>query len=130
TARDSPTWLLVRSGADPDRRRAFADLGATLIEVPGAAAGVELHAGLAALGAAGITRLLVEGGAKIAAALLRDGLVDRVAWFHAPSVMGADGWPAVQAFGIDRLDAMPRFVRRYSTTVGEDMLSEFVRQML
>ena len=53
----------------------------------------------------------MEGGAQVAAALLRAGLVDRIAWFHAPAVMGGDGWPAVQAFGIDRLDAMPRFVR-------------------
>ena len=41
--------------------------------------------------------------------------------------MGGDGWPAVQAFGIDRLDAMPRFVRRHATPLGDDMLTEFER---
>jgi len=35
--------------------------------------------------------VLVEGGAQLAAALLRAALVDRIAWFHAPAVMGGDG---------------------------------------
>jgi hypothetical protein len=34
----------------------------------------------------------------------------------------------VQAFGIDRLDAMPRFVRTGQTAVGDDMLTEFTRR--
>jgi diaminohydroxyphosphoribosylaminopyrimidine deaminase/5-amino-6-(5-phosphoribosylamino)uracil reductase len=127
SARETPTWMLIREGTDRARRHAFADLGIRLIEVAGADAGVDLQAGLMALGTAGLTRLLVEGGAQIAAALLRSGLVDRVAWFHAPAVIGGDGWPAVQAFGIERLDAMPRFVRRHVTPLGEDMLTEFVR---
>jgi diaminohydroxyphosphoribosylaminopyrimidine deaminase / 5-amino-6-(5-phosphoribosylamino)uracil reductase len=128
SARDTPTWMLIRHGTDPARRHAFADLGIRLMEVPGAEAGVDLQAGLEALGTAGITRLLVEGGAQVAAALLRSGLVDRIAWFHAPAVMGGDAWPAVQAFGVDLLDAMPRFVRQSATQLGEDMLTEFVRR--
>lgn len=127
SARDTPTWMLIRHGTDSARRHAFADLGIRLIEVAGAEAGVDLRAGLMALGTAGVTRLLVEGGAQVAAALLRSGLVDRIAWFHAPAVMGGDAWPAVQAFGINRLDAMPRFVRQRATPLGEDMLTEFVR---
>jgi diaminohydroxyphosphoribosylaminopyrimidine deaminase/5-amino-6-(5-phosphoribosylamino)uracil reductase len=127
TAGESPTWMLIRDGTDPTRRRAVSDLGVKVIETPGAAAGVDLAKGLAALAEAGMTRVLVEGGAKIAAALLRADLVDRIAWFHAPSVMGSDGWPSVQAFGVERLALMPRFVRRAMRPVGDDTLSEFVR---
>jgi diaminohydroxyphosphoribosylaminopyrimidine deaminase/5-amino-6-(5-phosphoribosylamino)uracil reductase len=127
TAGESPTWMLIGAGCNPDRRRGFADVGVRLIEAPGAAVGVDLAKGLAALAEAGLTRVLVEGGAKIAASLLRADLVDRVAWFHAPSVMGGDGWPAVQAFGVERLSLMPRFVRRGMRPVGDDMLSEFAR---
>jgi diaminohydroxyphosphoribosylaminopyrimidine deaminase/5-amino-6-(5-phosphoribosylamino)uracil reductase len=127
TAAESPTWMLIRAGTDPDRRRAVADLGVRVIEVADADAGVDLGQGLAALAEAGLTQVLVEGGAKIAAAMLRADLVDRIAWFHAPSVMGADGWPAVQAFGVERLALMPRFARRGVQMVGDDMLSEFAR---
>jgi diaminohydroxyphosphoribosylaminopyrimidine deaminase/5-amino-6-(5-phosphoribosylamino)uracil reductase len=128
TAGATPTWMLIRHGTDAPRRHAFADLGIKVIEVPGAEAGVDLAAGLHALGTAGITRLLVEGGAQIAAALLRAALVDRIAWFHAPAVVGGDAWPAVQAFGIERLADMPRFEQQRVTVLGEDVLTELVRR--
>lgn len=128
TAREVPTWMLVRDDTDPGRVRAFAGIGAKVFPLPGTDAGVDLGAGLAALAEAGITRLLVEGGGQIAAALLRARLVDRIAWFHAPAVMGADAWPAVAAFGIERLADMPRFVRLETRPLGEDVLTEFVRQ--
>lgn len=127
TARAAPTWVLLRDGADAARRAAFAEAGVRLLDVPAGEPGVDLVHGLAALGEAGITRLLVEGGAQLAAALLRAGLVDRIAWFHAPSVMGGDGWPAAQAFGVEALANMPRFARSYATPLGPDMLSEFHR---
>ncbi len=127
TAAETPTWMLIRDGTDPERRRAFADLDVRVIETPGAAVGIDLAKGLAALAEAGLTRILVEGGAKIAAALLRADLVDRIAWFHAPAVMGGDGLPAVQAFGIEHLAQMPRFGLRAMRQLGDDMLSEFER---
>jgi diaminohydroxyphosphoribosylaminopyrimidine deaminase/5-amino-6-(5-phosphoribosylamino)uracil reductase len=128
TARQAPVWFLIREGTDPARKRAFADLGATLIPVPGAPAGVDIAAAMRALGEAGLTRVLVEGGGQLAGALMRAGLIDRIAWFHAPAVMGGDGWPGVQAFGIEKLTAMPRFVRQRITPVGDDILSEYTRQ--
>ena len=125
TAAVSPTWFLVRPGADPDRRAALVDLGVTVIDVAPGTTGVDLADGLRALAEAGITRLLVEGGGQIAASLLRADLVDAIAWFHAPAVMGGDGWPAAQAFGLGRLADMPRFVRRCVTALGPDTLTEF-----
>jgi diaminohydroxyphosphoribosylaminopyrimidine deaminase/5-amino-6-(5-phosphoribosylamino)uracil reductase len=73
----------------------------------------------------GLTRVLAEGGGTIAAALLRAGLVDRLAWFHAPCVIGADGWPAAQGFGIGTLAQMPRFEPLAFQRLGSDILSEF-----
>lgn len=127
TARETPTTILIRVGASPQRRRAFRDVGVTLVEVGGSEAGVDLKKGLKALAEAGINRLLVEGGAGLAAALLRADLVDRIAWFHAPAVMGSDGWPAAEAFGAERLAEMPRFRRVTAHSVGDDWLTEFVR---
>jgi len=128
TVGSAPTWMVIREGADRDRRHAFADLGAKLIECAGAETGVDPAAALAALGAAGLTRILVEGGAQLAASLLRADLIDHIAWFHAPAVIGGDAWPAVQAFGVERLNAMPRFVRIAETRLGEDLLTEFARK--
>jgi diaminohydroxyphosphoribosylaminopyrimidine deaminase/5-amino-6-(5-phosphoribosylamino)uracil reductase len=127
TATETPTWIITRSDADPERQRALSGAGVSLIGVEGSDAGVDLWRGLRALAERGLTRVLVEGGAQLAAALLRADLVDRIAWFHAPSVMGADGWPAAQAFGAQQLATIPRFVREFATPLGEDMLTELRR---
>ena len=53
--------------------------------------------------------------------------MDRLAWFHAPAVMGADGWPAAEAFGVERLALMPRFAPYRVIPVGADVLTELRR---
>jgi len=127
TAQQSPTWIITRDGADPDRRTAMRGAGVELIDVAASNMGIDLPEALAALAQRGITRLLVEGGASLAAALLRADLVDRLVWFHAPSVMGGDGWPAAQAFGVARLADMQRFERVADRAMGADMMTELRR---
>jgi diaminohydroxyphosphoribosylaminopyrimidine deaminase/5-amino-6-(5-phosphoribosylamino)uracil reductase len=124
-ATQAPLWILHRDGADAARKRALEAAGARLIELPASAAGVDLPAALQALGKAGLTRILAEGGGTLAAGLLRAGLVDRLAWFHAPGIMGGDGWPAAQAFGVAKLADMPRFIPATQERWGDDMLTTF-----
>jgi diaminohydroxyphosphoribosylaminopyrimidine deaminase/5-amino-6-(5-phosphoribosylamino)uracil reductase len=128
TVTQHPTWFLLRDGTNLAREEAFATIGAKLIKIPGASMGVDLTIALRELGNAGLTSVMVEGGGQLAAALLRADLVDRIAWFHAPAIMGGDGWPAVQAFGVDALATMPRFQRHCVTTIGADILSEYTRR--
>jgi diaminohydroxyphosphoribosylaminopyrimidine deaminase/5-amino-6-(5-phosphoribosylamino)uracil reductase len=126
TAGEVATWIVTAAGAEPRRRAAFSDCGVEIIEV---AAGPDGHASLAeavrALGARGVTRLLVEGGGRLAAGLLQASLVDRLAWFRAPMVIGGDGIAAAAAFGIDNLEQAPRFQRLGAVEIGEDMLETF-----
>ena len=42
-----------------------------------------------------MTEILVEGGGRLAAALLREGLVDEVHWFAAPKLLGGDARSAL-----------------------------------
>jgi len=127
-AREPPTWLLVGAGADTARREAFAECGVELIETRRAETGeLDLVDGLKELGRRGITRLLVEGGGGLAAALLAADLVDRVLWFRAPLVLGGDGRAAVAALGLAALDEAPRFERRAIEPVGDDVLETFER---
>jgi diaminohydroxyphosphoribosylaminopyrimidine deaminase / 5-amino-6-(5-phosphoribosylamino)uracil reductase len=127
TASEAPLWFLVRDGVDPARREAFTGLGATVIQVGHTGAGIDVIEGMRALAKSGLTRVLVEGGGQVAASFIRADFVDRIAWFHAPSVMGGDGWASVQGFGIEKLGMMPRFVRTRVTPLGDDMLTEFQR---
>ena len=80
------------------------------------------------LGRRGLTRVLVEGGAHFAAALLRQNLVDRLAWFRAP-MPGGDALPAAVSFGVDRLDAAPRFKRLSIAELGDDLFEYSARGM-
>ncbi len=127
TARTSPTWVLTREDADTERAAALQAAGVELLRAPAAETGIDLPAALHALAERGLTRVLAEGGAALAAALLRADLVDRIAWFHAPTIMGADGLPATEAFGIEMLTAMPRFKRTSVQPVGDDVMTEFTR---
>ena len=82
---------------------------------------------LVAIAHAGITRLLVEGGSSLSAALLRADLIDRLAWFTAPLLIGGDGLPAVAGFGVDALPDAKRFVLDGRQIVGADRLAFYRR---
>ena len=123
-----PTWFLVREGIEEARRSAFAERGVEIIEVPAGPGGrIDLARALLALGHRGLTRLLVEGGGGLAAALFAADLVDRIAWFRAPMILGDDGLAAVAALGVSALATAPRFRRLSFEAVGEDVLETFGR---
>ncbi len=74
-----------------------------------------------------MTRLLVEGGGRIAAGLLRAGLVDRLVWFRAAKVIGGDGVPAVAGFGLEELAGAPGFSLQDSCPIGDDLVESYAR---
>ncbi len=128
TANDSPTWLLTLEGCDGSRCQAFEDAGVDVVEIPAGRDGaVDLALALKALAESGVTRVLVEGGAHLSAALLRAGLVDRLVWFRAPRVMGGDGLAAAVGFGVDHLAQTPRFERVDIRPVGDDVMETYSR---
>lgn len=128
TARDVPTWIATRTGQKPAALAPYQDAGVEILTVKPGKVGLDLPVLLGALAQRGVTRVMVEGGAGLAAGLLRDGLVDRIAWFHAPGIMGGDGLPALQPLPLAELSAMPRFRRVASRPVGTDWLTEFERE--
>ncbi len=76
---------------------------------------------LAALAAQGVTSVLVEGGATLAAGLLAAGLIDRVALFVAPLVLG-DGPGVFAGWAAASLAAAPAAVHLEARRVGPDIL--------
>jgi len=125
-AREQATWLITRDRADPDRIAAFRNTGVKIIAVPTDADGrLSLLAAMQTLGQRGLTRVLVEGGSSVAAGLLRLGLVDRLAWFRAPRVMGGDGLPAIAGFGLEELAQAPAFALIDRVRLGDDVLETY-----
>lgn len=127
-ATETPTWIVTLEGADAARRGAFEAAGVRVIETRADAAGRPDMKDVAdLLGAEGLTRVLVEGGGHLIASLLRDGLADEVAWFHAPRIMGGDGIAAAAPFGVDTVEQAPAFVRSGLSEVGGDILETYRR---
>ncbi len=125
-ARRVPTWIFTLPSADPARRTRFLASGVTLIDVdPDREGQVDLAAALGALAERGVTRLLVEGGARLGAAFFRARLVDRLAWVHAPLLIGGDGIPAIAGFDLETLAEAPGFERLSMQVVGDDVLTTF-----
>ncbi len=113
-----PTLVLTRRGARGGRRREA--LGARLLPVRTRGDGLDLGAALQALGAAGLTTLLVEGGGKLAAALLRAGLVDELHWIQAPLLLGGDARPALGDLGLEHLSDAVRLGSIQGRALGPD----------
>ena len=58
---------------------------------------------------------------------MRAGLIDRIAWFRAPSVIGGDGLAAVAGFGVDTVDQAPRWQLSDAAQYGDDVLETYDR---
>jgi diaminohydroxyphosphoribosylaminopyrimidine deaminase / 5-amino-6-(5-phosphoribosylamino)uracil reductase len=127
TARDVPTWVVTRADAKALRRAALERCGVEILAVPTPPGErMDITAALAALAARGLTRVLVEGGSKVAAALLRARVVDRLVWFHAPLVIGGDGLPAVADLGLDALAECPRFQPTWAGALAQDAVQVYI----
>lgn len=127
SADETPVWLITSAEAPAEAIKARQNAGIEVIQAGLAAKNrLDLALVMAALAERGITRLLVEGGAAVAASLLRAGLVDRLHWFQAPMVIGGDGRPAIDDLLIDRLTETPAFDRIASEVLASDVGATYI----
>lgn len=118
----APVWVIVPSDASRRAQARLRKRGAELIAVRGRGGRPEFGAVAKALGARGITRLLIEGGGEVAAAALRARVVDEVALFVAPLFVGADGVAAVGPLALRSLARTARLGGVHVERVGADVL--------
>ncbi len=81
---------------------------------------VDLAALLAALRDAGVVSVLLEGGPTLAAAFLKQGLVDRVVGYVAPALLGA-GPSALGDLGVGTIADALRLRLDEVVRVGDDV---------
>lgn len=122
-----PVLILTFAGGDLGRRKAFTDCGVEVIDIVASDNGLmDMKAAMHALAARGLTRVLVEGGARLASSLVRANLVDRVEWFRSSSIIGGDGYPAIASLGIENVDDAPGMSLTRRLDLGGDTLSSYV----
>jgi len=128
TAHETPLWLICGPGASPAAGEALQALGATVLRAEGKARRVELAAALKLIAGRGITRLMVEGGPILAAALLAADLIDEAVLFQSPKVVGADGIDALEGLPLTALTQSPRLIGVRSEALGADICEVFLRR--
>jgi diaminohydroxyphosphoribosylaminopyrimidine deaminase/5-amino-6-(5-phosphoribosylamino)uracil reductase len=121
-----PARTVVACTAPAPRRRAAAlrELGVRVLELPRDGRRVDLRALLGALAELEVVAVLAEGGGELGAALLDAGLVDRVAFFVAPRLLGGRTAPGPVG-GVGR--ALKEAVSLSGLShrrIGEDLLVE------
>lgn len=122
TKKAAPATLLASVTSQGRKLAALRARGATVLPLPGRGGQVSLRRLLRALGQRGVASVLLEGGATLAASALREGLVDRLCLFLAPTLIGGDGRPMLASLGVGRLAAAPRMRILATERVGDDWL--------
>jgi len=130
TAKKIPVLIFTVSGSKDksEKIKRLESLGVTIVIFEKNNTRLDIRNVMAEVSAHGITRLLVEGGGSLAASLLANDLVDELAWFRAPSIMGDDGLSSVAALGLDELEKMTSYSRQSLTILGNDSLEMLARK--
>jgi diaminohydroxyphosphoribosylaminopyrimidine deaminase / 5-amino-6-(5-phosphoribosylamino)uracil reductase len=129
SARETPLWVMTSSLSEAPAAMKLGAAGAQVIRVATTATppGLDLLAVLHALADKGITRLMVEGGARVAASFVAAGLVDEVWLVRGPNPIGAEGIAALDALPLTAITQSPAFRVRASESLQQDTLTIYER---
>ena len=117
------TLIATAAGADPARSAALQDAGADVLSFPGADGRVNLTALMGHLGRQGVVSVLVEGGGRVLGALLDASLMDKVAVFLGPMLIGgAAARSPVEGDGATTMAEVSRLERITMEAIGPDWL--------
>ena len=128
SARDTPLWVMTSTVAEAPAAMKLGAAGAQVIRIATTSGpGLDLLAVLHALAEKGITRLLVEGGARVASSFVAAGLVDEFWMLRGPDAIGADGVAALDGLPLSVLTGSAAFKQRASETLQNDTLTIYER---
>ena len=123
TARTNPVWIIHGPNCSNPAIDGWLASGVTLTQLRETDGHLDLTDVLHGLAAKGLTRILVEGGSTLAAALLKAELVDDLALFSGAALIGAEGHPALGPLGLTVLADAPRPRLCNTQVLGADLYS-------
>jgi diaminohydroxyphosphoribosylaminopyrimidine deaminase/5-amino-6-(5-phosphoribosylamino)uracil reductase len=118
TAREVPTIVIAES-PPVARVHALEGLGVRVIDAS------SLRVALDALGDAGVRSLLVEGGARLAGALIGTGTVDRLVIFQGSAIFGAGALGAFAFVPPTEIERAPRWRSLEHRELGADTMTVY-----
>jgi diaminohydroxyphosphoribosylaminopyrimidine deaminase/5-amino-6-(5-phosphoribosylamino)uracil reductase len=129
SARETPLWMMTSELSEAAAATKLGAAGAQIMRVATTCGppGLDLLAVLHALSEKGITRLMVEGGARVASSFVAADLVDEIWLLRGPDAIGADGVAALDALPLTTITQSPRFRVWTSENLGKDTLTIYQR---
>jgi diaminohydroxyphosphoribosylaminopyrimidine deaminase/5-amino-6-(5-phosphoribosylamino)uracil reductase len=130
SARETPLWVMTSDLAEAPAAMKLGAAGAQVIRVATTTApppGLDLLAVLHALAGKGVTRLLVEGGARVASSFVAAGLADEIWLLRGREVIGANGIAALDALPLTAITQSPAYRVRASEKLDNDTLTIYER---
>jgi diaminohydroxyphosphoribosylaminopyrimidine deaminase / 5-amino-6-(5-phosphoribosylamino)uracil reductase len=129
SARQTPLWVVTSNLSEAPAAVKLGAAGAQVIRVAATASppGLDPLAVLHALAEKGITRLLVEGGSRVAASFVAADLVDEVWLMRGRDEVGADGVAALDALQLTAITRSAAFKVRASEGLQHDTLTIYER---
>jgi diaminohydroxyphosphoribosylaminopyrimidine deaminase/5-amino-6-(5-phosphoribosylamino)uracil reductase len=126
TAYETPVWVVAGAAAPQEAEFRLLPLGVEVLRSPDSTDPLDLKDALGFLAAKGISRLMVEGGPTLAAALVAADLVDEAVLFHSDKVVGPDGIEALDATASTMLKQRLKLVA--TEPVGPDRQQTYERR--
>jgi diaminohydroxyphosphoribosylaminopyrimidine deaminase / 5-amino-6-(5-phosphoribosylamino)uracil reductase len=128
TARETPLWVMASELAEAAAAAKLGAAGAQVFRLaPRDKAGLDPLAVLHTLADKGITRLMVEGGSRVASSFVAAGLLDEVWLLRGPNAVGAEGIAALDALPLTAIAHSSAFRVRASETLDQDVLTIYER---
>src|SRR5258706_2317370 len=130
SARETPLWVMTSSLSEAPAAMKLGAAGAQVLRVATTTSpppGLDLAAVLRALAGKGITRLLVEGGSRVASSFVAAGLVDEVWLLRGPDPIGEGGIAALDALPLTAITGSPDLKVCASESLQRDTLTIYER---
>jgi diaminohydroxyphosphoribosylaminopyrimidine deaminase/5-amino-6-(5-phosphoribosylamino)uracil reductase len=133
SARETPLWVVASELAEAPAAGKLGAAGAQVLRIAPTPApeldlkGLDLKAVLHALSVKGITRLMVEGGSRVASSFVAADLVDEVWLLRGWEAIGAGGVAALDALPLSEITQSPRLKLRASEALDKDALTIYER---
>lgn len=127
TAHAAPVWVFTGPSASVEREQALAAHGVVVLRVEESAGSLDVGAVLRILSERGITRVMVEAGAKLTSALVTANLIDEIALFRSPISIGEEGIDALEGLPLSSLVNSAQLRRVGSEPIGPDLLEYYER---
>ena len=116
TARDASVTIVAEKEPAAPLKAQYDEAGVGVLTA------MDLRTALEALNTEGVRSILVEGGGRLAARLVADGLVDRYYWVQSPLFLGDSGVPAFSGLPSELLEQVSRWTVVERKALGEDTL--------